>query len=239
MADLIFGCTGASADRFAVTPTLFVPAGHHRAVRRARARDRPALPDPHRAASPPVLRHRSGAAARPVRRHVPLGRHGQADPARHGHGDGPLVQRRDRDRPAGAVHLRPGGGLGPLPAGPGRRHDPAADAVQRHRLRRHRDGLLGRARAVERRGLLPDAGQHLARPRRRALPRQRVAALQPGDAGRGGRLQGAARPAHLGRHLERAAGRGRRRRRAAPASDPASDTAPDPDGPAEAQARRP
>ena len=95
------------------------------------------------------------------------------------------------------------------------------------------DGLLGRARAVERRGHLPDAGHRLARPRRRALPRQRVAALQPGDAGRAVRIQGAARPAHLGRHPERAAGR-----RPGSTGEPPP-AAPDPDGPAETQARRP
>ena len=110
------------------------------------------------------------------------------------------------------MHLRPGGGFGPLPAGPGRRHDPAADAVQRHRVRGHRAGLLGRAGAVERRSLLPDAGHRLARARRRALPRQRVAALQPPDAGRAVLVQGAERAAHLGRHPGRAPGRGGGRR---------------------------
>src|SRR5206468_4415121 len=106
----------------------------------------------------------------------------------------------------------PGGGFGALPAGPGRRHDPAADAVQRHRVRGHRAGLLGRAGAVERRSLLPDAGLRLARARRRALPRQRLAALQPGHAGRAVGIQGAERAAHLGRHPGRAAGRRKRRR---------------------------
>src|SRR6185437_9866274 len=186
-----------------------LPAGHHRTVRRQGPRHRAALPDPHRAAPPPLHRVRGRTAARPVRRPLPLGRDGQADPARRGLGHGPRLHRGDRGRPAGAVHLRPGGVLGPLPARPGRRPDPADPAVQRDRVRRHRGGLLGRTGAVERGGHLPDAGGDLARARRRALPRPRLAAMRPGDAGRAVRLQGPARAADLGRHPERAAGGGR------------------------------
>ena len=57
-----------------MTPTLAFRLAHHRRpVRRGVHAIALRLPDPHRAASPPVLCHGSGAAARPVRRHVPLG----------------------------------------------------------------------------------------------------------------------------------------------------------------------
>ena len=51
-------------------------------------------------------------------------------------------------------------------------------------------------------------GERLARPGERALPRERMAALQQRNPGRAVRLQGAARPADLGRHPAGPAGRG-------------------------------
>ena len=162
MADLVFGCTGASAERYAATPTLSFALTITESTGVARARDRPALPDPHRAAATAVLRRRGEAAARPVRRHLALGRHGQADPARDRDHDGARVHRADRDRGADALHLRPRGGVRAVPAGAGRRDDSAAAAVQRHRLPGPGQRLLGRAGAVELRGVLPDARERLA-----------------------------------------------------------------------------
>ncbi len=90
----------------------------------------------------------------------------------------------------GAVHLRPRGRVGPLPAGARRRHDPAAAAVQRHGVHRLPGLDAGRADPVELRGFLPDAGDRLAGRGERALPWQRLAALLKGDPGRAVRVQG-------------------------------------------------
>ena len=64
------------------------------------------VPDPDRAAAPPLRHGRGGPARRAVRRAVAVGRLAApvpVDPREH---DGHGLHRRDRDRPAGHVHLR-------------------------------------------------------------------------------------------------------------------------------------
>ena len=147
MAELAFDCLDVRADRYAAGPDADLPAAHRRDHRRAGARDRAALPDPHRAAQAPLRRRRGGPARRPVRRRVALGRHAQADPVRH---------RRRRWCPASPAAtevdlpvpctLRPRGRGHQYFHALERRRGPAAAAVQRHGLHQGRAGLRGRAR---------------------------------------------------------------------------------------------
>ena len=86
---------------------------------------------------------RSGAATtaprrprllRPVRRAAPLGRHAKPLQFATRLADGARLHRQHRGRPAGALHLRLRGRRGQVLARARRRRDPAAAAVQRHRV---------------------------------------------------------------------------------------------------------
>ena len=79
---------------------------------------------------------RGGAAARPVRRHRALGGHAQAAAVRQPSSTMvPGFTGSTDDRPAGAVHLRPGDRLDQVLQRPGRRRGPVAVAVQRDGVR--------------------------------------------------------------------------------------------------------
>ncbi len=210
MADLVFGCTGASAERYAATPTLSFAVTITESTGVPRARDRLALPDPHRAAAAAVLRGRGEAAARPVRRHR------RAGPTRSSRSSSRLV----------TTMVPAFSALTEIEVQMPCTYD--LEVASARYLQALDDGTIpllllfsgtvflaqGNGYSVElvpwsSEASYPDAGERLAGCGRPALPRQCVAALQPRDSRRPVRLQNRARPADLGRDARRAAGGGR------------------------------
>ncbi len=194
-------------------PHPVLQAADRRDHRRRGALDRAALPDPDPTAEAPLLRRRGRAAARPVRRHPALGRHAAPDPVRDGVGAGARLPEQHRDRPAGGLLLRPGGGRRPVLRRAPRRRDPAALAVQRDRLLQEPDHQrAGRLPGALAQGhQLPAAGHGVAAADGPVLPEQRLAAAEPGDRGRALPVQVPARGGRLGRGDEHPAPARRRR----------------------------
>ena len=87
-------CWTSAPEPYAAAPTLLAPARDRRDDAASRARDRAALPDPHRAAAAPLRRRRGGRPARALRRAAPLGRHAASRSCGPTPRDGARVHRR-------------------------------------------------------------------------------------------------------------------------------------------------
>ena len=133
-------------------------------VGRAGARGRVAVPDPDRAAAPPLQPRRGGPPGRDVRRAAAVGPD-SLKPFLWTH-VATTVTAFDglhRDRPAGHVHLRLRGRRAQVPPRARRRRDPARRCCSPAPRSRRRRRALGRAGRLARGGVVPPAGRGLAR----------------------------------------------------------------------------
>ncbi len=214
MAELVFDCVGAAAERYAATPSFTLRLRITETSGETDRRDRAALPDPHRTAPPPLLRRGGRTAARPVRRHRPLGGHRQTAAVLHAvrHGarvhrlpptvDLPVPVTYDLEIASTKYFHALTDGVVPLLL-------LFSGTVFTHRRR----PAVGAAGAVEQGDVFRAAGRGVAGDGGRALPEQRVAAGAQGHRWTPSAASSPARAAHVGRRGRCPARQGRSTRR--------------------------
>ena len=174
-------------EPYTVSPGADRPRRRRRRQRRPGARDRAALPGPHRAAATLLLRRRSRRADRLVRAPRTLGHHPTHLPLAALHRDGAGLRRQHHRGASAGLHLRLRGRRRQVPARAARRRAAPAIPVQRNHFRQVGTRVLGSAGALGLRGSLQHAGRGVAGADRAALSEHRLGAAEPRHHRRPGR----------------------------------------------------